>query len=141
MSEVSTLATFQVAHLHLALDVESVQEVLRRQEVTPVPLAPGSVEGLINLRGQIVTALDPADPLGVTASGTRQTALIVRVGDELAALLVDDVGDVIEVPSEQLAPIPETLVAPLSELAANVVVGADEVVVVLELERLLGSFR
>ncbi|ACU53182.1 CheW protein [Acidimicrobium ferrooxidans DSM 10331] len=141
MSEVSTLATFQVAHLRLALDVERVQEVLRRQEVTPVPLAPSSVEGLINLRGQIVTALDLADPLGVTESGTRETALIVRVGDELLALLVDDVGDVIEVPDEQRAPIPETLLPPLSDLAANVVVGADDVVVVLDLERLLGAFR
>ena len=51
-------ATFFVDGLFFGIDVLQVQEVLRYQEMTQVPLAPAVIEGLINLRGQIVTAVD-----------------------------------------------------------------------------------
>jgi purine-binding chemotaxis protein CheW len=57
-------STFFVADLFFGVDVLHVQEVLRLQQMTPVPLAPRVIEGLINLRGQIVTAIDMRRRLG-----------------------------------------------------------------------------
>ena len=51
-------STFVVDRLLFGVEVEKVQEVIRYQEMTRVPLAPPVVKGLINLRGQIVTAID-----------------------------------------------------------------------------------
>ena len=58
MSDTRQLCTFFVDDLYLAVDVLEVQEVIRYQDLTVVPLAPEAVRGLINLRGQIVTAID-----------------------------------------------------------------------------------
>jgi len=57
--------TFFVADLFFGVDVLRVQEVLRFQQMTRVPLAPDVIEGLINLRGQIVTAIDMRRRLGL----------------------------------------------------------------------------
>ena len=57
--------TFYINRLLFGVEVETVQEVIRHQEMTGVPLAPEVVAGLINLRGQIVTAIDLRRRLGV----------------------------------------------------------------------------
>lgn len=141
MSEQLTLATFRVAHLELALGVERVQEVLQRQDLTPVPLAPAAVEGLVNLRGQIVTAVAARAPLGIEGVAPAATALIVNAGEELLALLVDEVGDVVEVPGCDVAPVPETLAGPLADVATGVVHVDGSLVVVVDLDRVLGALR
>ena len=76
-----------------------VQEVIRGQAMTPVPLAPPMIEGLINLRGQIVSAIDlrrllnlPCRPEGATPLN-----VVVRDGEGAVSLLVDEIGDVLEV--------------------------------------------
>ncbi len=58
-------ATFFVDELFFGIEVLKVQEVLRYQEMTSVPRAPGVIEGLINLRGEIVTAIDMRRRLGL----------------------------------------------------------------------------
>ena len=59
------LCTFFVGDFHFGIDVLQVQEVLRFHEMTAVPLAPPIIRGLINLRGQIVTAMDLRERLGI----------------------------------------------------------------------------
>jgi len=58
------LATFYVGELFFGIPVQRVQELLRQQEITPAPLAPDFIEGLINLRGQIVTAVNMREASG-----------------------------------------------------------------------------
>ena len=95
--------TFSVGDLFFGVAVEQVQEVLRYQEMTAVPRAPESIRGLINLRGQIVTAVDLRSRLGLPAarpSDALPMNVIVRAGGEVVSLLVDDIGDVMDaVPS------------------------------------------
>jgi purine-binding chemotaxis protein CheW len=95
----STLyATFLVAGHYLGIDVLEMQEVLRGQRLTPVPLAPEAVEGLINLRGQIVPAIDlrrvlklaPAEP------GQDRFNVVARGHQGPVSLQVDEIGDVVE---------------------------------------------
>jgi purine-binding chemotaxis protein CheW len=92
-------ATFFVAGMYFGIDVLKVQEVLRAQEMTRVPLAPRVIEGLINLRGQIVTAIDMRRRLELPPRDTDEapTNVVVRSDEGAISLLVDEIGDVVEV--------------------------------------------
>src|SRR5271170_1222411 len=95
-------STFVVDELLFGVGVEKVQEVIRYQEMTRVPLAPPGVKGLINLRGQIVTAIDLRSRLGLCerAAGNLPVDVVIRHKDGPVSLLVDEIGDVLEVDAE-----------------------------------------
>ena len=105
------LCTFAVDGLMFGIDVVHVQEVIRYQSMTPVPLAPKVISGLINLRGQIVTALDMRVRLGMPARGSPEslTNVVVRHGEGVLSLLVDEIGDVVEVDAATFEAPPDTL--------------------------------
>ena len=104
-------ATFYLGREFLGVDVLRVQEVLRKQVMTPIPQAPDDIAGLINLRGQIVTAIDLRRRLGMPClEPDRESMNVIVRGDEgPLSLLVDDIGDVVEVPADSLEPRPETM--------------------------------
>jgi len=91
--------TFYVDGMLFGVEVMKVQEVLRSQASTRVPLAPEVVSGLINLRGQIVTSIDMRRRLNLPlrAPDTVPMNIVVRSGDEAVSLLVDEIGDVLQV--------------------------------------------
>src|SRR5215469_11422910 len=91
--------TFYVDGLYFGLDVLHVQEIIRYQEMTRVPLASPVVRGLINLRGQIVTALDLRRRLELSERPADQQPVnvVVHTDDGAVSLLVDEIGDVLEV--------------------------------------------
>ena len=111
MSDESQFCTFTVADLYLGIPVDQVQEVVRSLEMTTVPLAPPAVQGLINLRGQIVTAIDLRIRLGLAPrpSGEKPMHVVVRTEDGAVSFMVDDIGDVIEAASHNFERVPETL--------------------------------
>jgi purine-binding chemotaxis protein CheW len=104
-------ATFRIQDLLLGIEVTRVQEVIRYQPMTVVPLAPSVVEGLINLRGQIVIAIDTRRSLGLTRveGDALPMNIVIQSGDGLVSLLVDEIGDVIDVPAEAYAPVPDNM--------------------------------
>ena len=95
-------STFVVDRLLFGVEVEKVQEVIRYQEMTRVPLAPRVVKGLINLRGQIVMAIDLRRRLGLRerAAADLPMNVVVRHDDGAVSFLVDEIGDVLEVDEE-----------------------------------------
>ena len=98
-------------HLY-GVRVEAVQEVLRGLPRTRVPLAPPTVAGLVNLRGQLLSALDLRRPLGVEPAADdadEPMLVVVRVAGESVALLVDTIGSVVDVEDHQFEPPPDTL--------------------------------
>ena len=111
MADGTQYCTFWVGSLYLGTDVHKVQEVMRTLEMTPVPLAPHAVRGLINLRGQIVTAIDLRRRLGLPERGADQEPMnvVMRTDDGAVSLLVDEIGDVIEVNEDAFEPPPDTL--------------------------------
>ncbi|MCC7475104.1 MAG: chemotaxis protein CheW [Pirellulales bacterium] len=111
MSEVTQYCTFMLDGHYFGVDVQQVQEVIRYQELTRVPLASPVVSGLINLRGRIVTAIDLRRRLGLSdrPAGKLPMNVVVRTGDDAVSLLVDEIGDVIEVPADKFEKPPETL--------------------------------
>jgi len=91
--------------------VPAVQEVIRFQPMTPVPLAPPAVEGLINLRGQIVLAIDLRRRLGLPAraDGVLPINVVIRTSEGAVSLLGDEIGEVIEVSESSFEAPPDTL--------------------------------
>lgn len=130
-------ATFFVADLFLGVDVLSVQEVLRAQPMTRVPQAPEVIEGLINLRGQIVTAIDMRRRLRLPPRDGDQTPmnLVVRAGDGAISLLVDEIGDVLDVDEAMYERPPESLDPASRELISGVYKLKDRLLLVLDAER------
>jgi purine-binding chemotaxis protein CheW len=129
--------TFYVAGLYFGLDVLKVQEVIRYQEMTRVPLAPPVVRGLINLRGQIVTALDLRRRLGLDDRPADQLPVnvVVQTDDGAVSLLVDEIGDVLEVSEKLFERPPETLQGTARELIRGAYKLKDRLLLVLDTER------
>lgn len=105
------ICTFTVGDLLLGMDVQRVQEVIKYQEMTRVRLAQRCIGGLINLRGQIVTAIDLRTLFELPAMPPDQLPMnvIVRDGESAVSLLVDRIGDVISVDSSSFETVPSTL--------------------------------
>lgn len=135
----SQYCTFLVDDLYFGIDVRHVQEVLRAQEVTPIPRAPEVMEGLINLRGQIVLAVDMRRRLGLPPrpAGAQPMNMVVRTEEGAASLLVDEIGDVLEVEGESFEPVPENLKAQAQDLIQGVCKLSARLLLVLNTERTL----
>lgn len=114
--------TFRLADLTFGIEVQRVQEVIRPQALTAVPRANRVVEGLINLRGQIVTAVDLRRRLEMPErpDDTPGMNVVVRTGDGALSLLVDEIGDVVHVDESTFETPPDTL----EGVARELIVGA-----------------
>ena len=131
-------ATFYLDREYLGVDVLRVQEVLRKQVMTPIPQAPDDIAGLINLRGQIVTAIDLRRRLGMPClEPERESMNVIVRGDEgPISLLVDDIGDVVEVPADSLEPRPETMVSNAAQFLSGIHKLPNSLLGVLDVDRL-----
>jgi purine-binding chemotaxis protein CheW len=134
MSGVGQYCTFYVDGLFFGVPVQQVQEVIRYQELTRVPLAAAEVSGLINLRGQIVTAIDLRRRLGLATrpAGQRPMNVVVRSEEGAVSLLVDEIGDVQEVEPTLFEPPPPTLEGPARQLIRGAYKLPDKLLLVLD---------
>jgi purine-binding chemotaxis protein CheW len=130
-------ATFFVDGLFFGVEVLQVQEVLRYQEMTRVPLAPEVVEGLINLRGQIVTAVDMRRRLHLKPRPDDQTPMntVVRTAGGAVSLLVDEIGDVVEVDAATFEQPPDNVDPAALELLRGVYKLKDRLLLILDTEK------
>jgi len=130
--------TFHVGHLFFGVEVQRVQEVLRHQRTTPVPLASGVVQGLMNLRGQIVTALDLRQRLELATAQAHRFPMnvVLRTGDGPVSLQVDDIGDVLEVDDKQFEPTPDTLPETIRQAVQGIFKLPGRLLLVLNIESL-----
>lgn len=132
-------STFVVDRLLFGVEVDKVQEVIRYQQMTRVPLAPPVVKGLINLRGQIVTAVDLRCRLGLRERAPTDLPMnvVIRHDDGAVSLLVDEIGDVLEVEEESFELPPETLGGKARELIRGVYKLNDRLLHVLDSKRVV----
>ncbi len=129
--------TFHLGDLLLGVEARSVQEVLRAQPVTHVPLAPDFVRGLMNLRGQIVPVVDLRTRLGSSAElgAARPINVLLRTSGGLVSLLTDRIGDVLELGPEQVERVPETLQGRARDVVSGALRLPDRLVLLLDPER------
>lgn len=139
MSEELAFCTFDLDGLFFGVEVLNVQEVIRYQRMTTVPLAPPVVSGLINLRGQVVTAIDLRRRLGLADRPADMLPMnvVVRTDDGPVSLLVDEIGDVIDVDDNAFEPAPETLDGATRELVRGVYKLEGRLLLVLDVDKAL----
>jgi purine-binding chemotaxis protein CheW len=134
-------ATFSLDGLSFGVPVAQVQEVLRFQRTTPVPLAPSVVEGLINLRGHIVVAVDLRRRFGLRPRPAGETPMnvVVRARDGVVSLLVDTIGDVIELESVQFEAVPDTVDREAADALSGVYKLDGKLLLVIDVERTMAD--
>lgn len=104
------LSTFYLGQHWFAIDVTRVQEIVKHMDLTPVPLAPAHVRGLINLRGQVATAIGLRELFTLSDRGVEHAFNVVcRIDGFLMAFQVDQIGDVIEVTMKDYEQVPATV--------------------------------
>ncbi|GAB4358100.1 MAG: chemotaxis protein CheW [Immundisolibacter sp.] len=131
--------SFYVGDLFLGVELLRVQEVNRLQDVTTVPLAPRVVSGLINLRGQIVTALDLRQRLGLPPreDGVRPMSVVMRGEQGIRSFLVDRVADVVEADPDGFEPPPLTLDAAARDFVRAVCKQPGRLLLIIDPERVV----
>lgn len=131
------LATLRVADLRIGIDVSRVQEVLRGQDVEPVPRAPRGVAGLVNLRGQVIGAIDLRERLGLEPGHRAAVHYIVVDGHAVESLVVDADGDVVTIDPDTIGEVPDTTPAHIAALLSGAVQRDDGLLLLLDLDRAL----
>lgn len=142
MSGKQQFATFFLGDNYFGVEVGCVQEILRSQEMTPVPLSSPFVRGLINLRGQIVTAIDLRRRLGLLerADGQPLMNVVVRSSGGGVSLLVDDIDDVVEAEESTFERPPDTLHGEARKMIRGVHKLNQRLMHVLDTEEVLNGF-
>lgn len=137
MADQRQYCTFYAGGMYFGIGVREVQEVLQYQDMVRVPLASPVVRGLINLRGQIVTAIDLRRRLGLPdrADDVDPMNVVVRTDDGAVSLLVDQIGDVVEVDERTFESPPETMSSRARELIVGVYKLDDQLLLVLDAPR------
>ena len=162
MAAEQQLCTFFLNGLFFGIDVQHVQEVIRPHALTPVPLAPPDICGLINLRGQILTVIDLQQRLEMGKSAMRSSFaqrlaektlplaspdplidrppgfnIVVCADEQLVSLLVDDVGDVLALPTNTFQPPPATLKGKMRQMLAGAYPLSEGFLLVLDTGKIL----
>lgn len=139
MSEPKQYCTFFLDGLFFGVNVLGVQEVIKFQSMTQVPLASRVVSGLINLRGQIVTAIDLRRrlELGEREEDIPPMNVVVRTDDGPVSLLVDDIGDVLEVSDDTFEPPPPTMKGVARELITGVHKLDERLLLILDMNKVV----
>lgn len=139
VQEEQVFVTVYVDNQLFGIPVERVQDILIPEKIARIPLAPPEVAGSINLRGRIVTVIDVRTRLGLRQKGDKKTPMCVTVeqGQELYSLMVDRVGNVLNLPVKSVEPNPSTLDARWRGISAGVVRLEGELLIVLDVDAFL----
>ncbi len=130
--------TFSLGEYHYAIDVMKVQEVTNEMQITRIPLAPNYVKGLINLRGQIATAVGLNELFDVEQKKDRtQTMTVVcKVEGQLISLIVDSIGEVIELVEKNFESTPDTIKGQIKKFMSGVYKTEDKILSIIDLDKL-----
>ena len=131
--------TFRVGADEFGINADRVQEVLLAQPMTEVPLTHPVLRGLLNLRGEVVSALDLRRRLGQDdfAADASPVNIVVRDQGEMVSLMVDEIGDVMELDPSLQEPAPASLNPNLRGLITSIFMLKERLLLVVDLDRLL----
>lgn len=133
------LVTFHVEEEEFGVNILDVREINRMMEITRVPHAPDFVEGVINLRGQVIPVVDLRKRFGLPSVERTKEAriVVVELGDKVVGFLVDSVSEVLRVTHARVEPPPPIVGGIESEYIQGVVKLEDRLLILLDLQRLL----
>lgn len=131
-------STFTVDGRLYGIDVMKVQEVTKPMDVTLMRTAPPCIKGLINLRGQIATAIGLRELFGLSSdNSTEKMTVVCKVEDVLLSLLVDKIGDVVEVSDSSFEQSPQTIPGNIRVFMQGVYKTDDAILSIVSLDSIL----
>ncbi|MBU1004139.1 MAG: chemotaxis protein CheW [Proteobacteria bacterium] len=140
-AELIQLVTFSIGEEEFGVDILKVQEIIRTMEITKVPKAPEFVEGVINLRGNVIPIIDLRKRFGLeTRIHDKHTRIIViEINKMVVGFVVDSVSEVLRIPSNTVEPPPPVVSGLESEYISGVGKLEDRLLILLDLDRLLSG--
>ncbi len=135
------LVIFQLGREEFAVEVTQVREIIRMQDITRMPKAPSFVEGIINLRGQIIAVLDLAQRLSLEAAerGSETRIIVVEAGDIKVGMIVDSVSEVMRINEDEVEPSPALAADVEAVYLKGVVKQENRLIILLDLTRILAT--
>ena len=139
MNKQNQVVSFRIGKELFGVYIQIVQEIVRVPEITPVPEMPPFVDGVINLRGKIVSVVDLGNKLRLESSGLSRTSrvLIVEIENKTVGLLVDAVTEIIRIPPESIEPTPDIATSVGAEYIIGVGKLPDKLIILLDLKNIL----
>lgn len=133
------LVTFRLGDETFGIEIKNVHEIIRWQEVTRIPRAPAFLEGVIDLRGNVVPVLDLRRRFGTGAAerGPKTRIVVVRVAEATLGLVVDSVAEVLKCPPDRISAPPSAVAGVGREFLRGICRLSDRLVVLLDVDRIL----
>jgi purine-binding chemotaxis protein CheW len=144
MSDTLQVVSFKLASEEYGVDIAQVQEINRMVSITHVPRAPQFMEGVINLRGQLIPIIDLRTRFGMPpAEHTKSTRIVVtEIGTKRVGMVVDSVSEVLRLPVDQIEDAPEMITGVDTEYIRGVGKIEDRLIILLDLAKIItGSER
>ena len=121
--------------------IDKIQDIIQRNPVTPVPLAPDNIIGLMNLRGHVVTEIDVAKTLGIdheiNLEDQKGYSIVINRNGEMYSLVFEGVGDVIDIPFDKVEKLPDTINKDWFEISKGVYRMGKHLVILLDFDLLI----
>ncbi len=141
VSDRLALLLFRIGEEWYAVRVSDVREIFQEYEVTPVPGVPDYIQGVVNVRGEILSVTDPARMMRLGEvtyeAGIRPPAIVISCEDVVTAMVVDEIGDITEVSNEDIEPPISIIDRVQAEFIAGSVHVEDSMVGLIHIEKML----
>jgi len=139
--EILQLVTFRLGDEEFGVDIHALQEIIRMMTITRVPKAPSFVEGVVNLRGQVIPIIDLRKRIGMPSAVYDKTTriIVVQLDRKTVGFVVDAVGEVRRIPARVVEPPPPIVAGIESEYIEGVGKLEDRLLILLDLHRLLSD--
>lgn len=141
--EIIQLVNFRLRGEEFGVEIGAVKEIIRVGDITHIPDAPSFVQGVTNLRGQIIAVIDLAEQFGLAPQPEiPQSAriVVVEIKGQTVGILVDEVPEVLKIPAGNIEPTPEVIQTEVKEDYIKGVGRLDNrLIVMLDLEKLLAG--
>jgi purine-binding chemotaxis protein CheW len=140
--ELIQLVTFNLLGEEFGLRILDVREIIRMVNVTPVPHSPDFVEGVINLRGQILPVIDLRKRFNLEATELKEETriIVVEINEHLLGLIVDGVNEVLRIPSDTITPAPQIVANGIgAEYIKGIAHFDDKMLILIDLYRVFSS--
>jgi len=133
--EIVQVVSFRLGGEEYGVDIAQVQEIIRLVEITHVPRAPHFMEGVINLRGQLIPIIDLRTRFGMQRiTATKGTRIVVtEIGTKRVGIVVDSVSEVINIPLENIEDAPEMISGVGTEYIQGVGKIGERLIIMLDL--------
>jgi purine-binding chemotaxis protein CheW len=137
--DITKYATFTIGGEMFGVNALNVQEIVLFQRMTEVPHSADYILGLINLRGQIVTAIDLRYRLTNENTEINEDSMnfILKTEQGICSVIVDDVGDVMDINENNMEPAPETMSAKMREYVSKICKLENRLLCILDIEKIV----